>query len=125
MARRPRNPYRQRRRTTAQRQNQGRIVAGEQQTITGVDDMSEIFAILGDAAVGKVLKSAVTAGMEPVKKQAKINAGQFKGHHDAEQGHVLSTGRFVVPGFTAQSVKKKAYLSKDKKNSMGRCRCSV
>lgn len=83
------------------------------QTVEGVDNLSSIFEVLGNKAIGRVIRSAANTAMTPVLKQARANAN-FQGHEGDEEGHFVHSGKFVKKGFTKRSVIKKVSQSRDK-----------
>lgn len=79
-----------------------------------------VMAELSEAAAAQVLKKTAHGAMKPVQLQARINARQFDGHENDKDGHWGSlsySGRKVKfpRGYTAKSIRRKSYLSGDKR----------
>ena len=75
----------------------------------GGKELARKLAKLGDAAGGKALRNAATVSMTPVVKAAKAAAPV------GTKAHTTYKGRLVAPGFLSRSIKKKTFLSKDKR----------
>ena len=76
--------------------------------VEGADDLRKKLSNLGDAASGRVIRSAANFAMTPVLKEARRNAPK------GTRPHKTYKGRVVAPGFLRRNIVKKTKLSRDK-----------
>jgi len=81
--------------------------------VQGADRLQKKLAALGEAASGRVIRSAVGYALTPVLKAARQGAPK------GSRPHKTYKGRTVAPGFLSRNLKKKARLSRDKSVAYG------
>lgn len=93
--------------------------------ILGFKDLSRQLSRLGAAAGGKALRNAANRSMLPALKAARTAAPVasppyvYDGHAPVDPyPRKTYKGRLVSPGFTARSVTRRSFLSRDRKTAV-------
>lgn len=76
--------------------------------IEGMAALEKALQGLKEQASGRVLRSATMAAAMPIVRAARANIPKGR------KGHKTYKGRYVAPGFSSRSIKRKSRLSRDK-----------